>query len=420
MVNHKKLTANKSVYKAAVQLSSSKSESNRALMIRAYGGFDRQIRQLSDADDTVLLKRNLKMIQECANSSIPLVIDCGNAGTAFRFLVSYLASTPGKWMLTGSPRMLERPIGELVDALRSLGAEIEYTGERGFPPLRILGKQLHGGKVALSIAQSSQFASSLLLAAPSWQSGLEIELVGQQSSLPYLEMTLSMMRYFKAEVEWRDNHILVAPKPYENVTYTVQADWSSASYWYELVALSERGELLLQQLDMDSLQGDKVLVDLFEKFGVHSHQEPEGVRIFKQEGYNPDSFVFDFKDSPDLLPTIAATCAGLSIEGHFTGLKNLVIKESDRTFAMKSELQKIDVKLEALSEDAYKLTPAPKLLGYTKADAVVFETWGDHRMAMALAPLASKLGAIQINNPAVVSKSYPAYWSVLRKTAILK
>ena len=420
MTKHKRLIANHFDFKSTVQLSSSKSESNRALMIKAYGDFDRQIKKLSDADDTILLHENLEMIDNCAKSSIPLVIDCGNAGTAFRFLVTFLASKPGKWMLTGSERMKERPIGELVEALRFLGADIDYVGEHGFPPLRIQGKNIAGGKLSISTSKSSQFASSLLLAAPEWEQGLELELVGEQSSTSYLGMTLAIMQHFKADVSQAGNRIVVKPKAYENVVYTVQPDWSSASYWYQMVALSHCGELLLQQLSTQSLQGDKVLVDIFEKLGVHSHQEPNGVRIFKKENFVPKSFSFDFTNAPDLLPTVAATCAGLGIEAHFSGLKNLKYKESDRTFAMKKELKKIGVQLEALSDDEYKLIPAKKLPVFSKEDAVVFETYADHRLAMSLAPLALKLGAVQINNPDVVSKSYPNFWNVLRKTAILK
>lgn len=420
MTNHKKLIANHFEFKSTVQLSSSKSESNRALMIKAYGGFERQVKKLSDADDTDLLQKNLEMISNCSKSSIPLVVDCGNAGTAFRFLVTYLANKQGKWMLTGSERMKERPVGDLVEALRTLGADIEYVGEQGFPPLRIQGKTIVGGKLSISTAKSSQFASSLLLAAPYWEKGLDLELVNEQSSTPYLDMTLAIMQHFKADVSQLENRIVVKSKAYEKMGYTVQPDWSSASYWYEIVALSQGGELLLQQLNMQSLQGDKVLVEIFEKLGVHSHQEPDGIRIFKKNNFVLEPFHFDFTDSPDLLPTVAATCAGLGVEAHFTGLKNLKYKESDRTFAMQNELKKIGVLLEAVSDDEYKLIPAKKLPEFSKENAVVFETWGDHRMAMSLAPLALKVGAVNIKDPHVVSKSYPNFWSVLRKTAILK
>jgi len=420
MTNHKKLTANHFDFKSTVQLSSSKSESNRALMIRAYGNFDRHIKKLSDADDTILLRDNLELIDDCAKSSIPLVIDCANAGTTFRFLLTHMASKLGTWMLTGSDRMKERPVGELVEALRTLGAEIDYIGEQGFPPLRIQGKNITGGKLSLSTSKSSQFASSLLLAAPTWPQGLELELVGDQSSTPYLEMTIAIMQHFKADVSQTGNRIVVKPRPYQNIAFTAQPDWSSASYWYEMVALSNGGELLLQQLDTQSIQGDKVVVDIFEKLGVHSHQEPNGVRIFKKENFMPEPFSFNFRHSPDLLPTVAATCSGLGVEGHFSGLKNLKYKESDRILAMKNELNKIGVRMEALSEDEYKLIPAKKLPDFTKDTAVVFDTWADHRLAMSLAPLALKVGAVQINNPDVVSKSYPNFWNVLRKTGILK
>ncbi|HOI33591.1 MAG TPA: 3-phosphoshikimate 1-carboxyvinyltransferase, partial [Bacteroidales bacterium] len=336
MAKVKILTPGNSPLKGRIQLSTSKSESNRALMIRAYGGFDRLITQLSDAEDTSLLRTNLKMIEECSQSAIPLVIDCGNAGTVFRFLLTYLATTSGKWMLTGSGRMKERPVGELVDSLRSLGAEISYADNEGYPPLRIHGKVLDGGHATVDISRSSQFATSLVLAAPQWEKGLVLQLQGDKRSLPYIEMTLSMMRHFGAVVNQHNEKITVEPVPYKNVSLRIHPDWSAASYWYEMMALSKGGELILEHLNLESIQGDKVIAKLFEQFGVQSHQEPDGVRIFKQ-GEPVKEFEYDLRHHPDVLPALAVSCAGLGITAKFTGLDNLVHKESNRLLALKTE-----------------------------------------------------------------------------------
>ncbi|MDN5350100.1 MAG: 3-phosphoshikimate 1-carboxyvinyltransferase [Bacteroidales bacterium] len=412
------LSPNLTHLKGKVQLSTSKSESNRALMIRAYGGFDRLITQLSDAEDTQLLKRNLKMIRDCAQSSIPLVVDCDNAGTTFRFLLTYLATLPGTWMLTGSGRMLERPVGELVNALRILGADISYAGQPSFAPLRIQGKALTGGKATVDISKSSQFASSLLMAAPTWEQGLELELTGDHSSIPYLHMTIALMRHFGAVVNCDNSKIVVEPKPYSNVSCRIHPDWSAASYWYEMMALSEGGDLVLDQLSLDSLQGDKVLAKLFEKLGVQSLQEPDGIRILKM-GALVDSFECDCRHYPDLLPALAVSCAGLGIKARFTGLDNLIYKESNRLLALKTELAKLNVSFQEVEQGAYLLIPPPKIAVFDESNPLIINSWGDHRIAMAMAPLTLKAGAIRLNNPEVVAKSYPAFWSCIRKTGML-
>jgi 3-phosphoshikimate 1-carboxyvinyltransferase len=412
------VTKNNSSFDSTVRLSSSKSESNRALMIRAYGKFEQHIRNLSEADDTVMLRRNLKMIHTCADSSIPLVVDCGNAGTVFRFLVTYLANYPGRWMLTGTQRMKERPIGDLVEALRALGANITYKGENGFPPLLIEGKSLAGGKTSISMDKSSQFASSVLLLAPMLPLGLKLTLTGNMRSVPYLDMTLEMMRLFGAEANRQDRLVVVEPKPYQAVDFEVQADWSAASYWFEMVAFSEDGRLLLKDLHTGSLQGDEKMVEVFEKLGVGVRQEKAGLRLFRTKTQPNQTLRFNFADMPDLLPAVAACCAGLGQEAHFTGVANLAIKETDRTAAMQKELARIGVGFMRVDDDHYHLLPASELPNGEKSK-ILFETYGDHRMAMALAPLAMKIGRAEINNPEVVSKSYPSFWDELQKSTIL-
>lgn len=409
---------NKTIFDTTVQLSSSKSESNRALMIRAYAKIEERILNLSEADDTVLLRQNLKMIHTCANSFIPLVVDCGNAGTVFRFLVTYLANYPGRWMLTGTQRMKERPIHHLVETLRQLGAEINYAEKSDFPPLLIVGKNLVGGEAEISMDKSSQFASSILMMAPVLPLGLKLSLAGPMRSVPYLDMTLEMMRLFGAKAQRMDRTVLVEPKSYQAISFQVQPDWSAASYWFEMVALSHDGQILIKDLKTGSMQGDEMMVHVFQKLGVGCVEEEQGLRIMKLHSHVQETLSVDFAQMPDLLPAVAATCAGLRLEAHFTGLTNLAIKETDRTAAMKNELKKIGAELVRIDDDQYHLLPAKE--GFAgNGQKIVFETYGDHRMAMALAPLAISVGQVEIKNPEVVSKSYPSFWNVLQKTEIL-
>ncbi len=413
------VTKNNSSFDSIVRLSSSKSESNRALMIRAYGKLDEHIGNLSEADDTVLLRQNLKMIHTCADSSIPLVVDCGNAGTVFRFLVTYLANYPGRWMLTGSQRMKERPIGDLVETLHSMGADITYTNQTGFPPLLIEGKNLKGGKAIISMDKSSQFASSVLLMGPVLPNGLHLTLTGNMRSVPYLDMTLEIMRHFGAQANRDDRLIIVDPMPYQSTDFEVQADWSAASFWFEMVALSQNGKLLLKDLHTNSMQGDEKMIGVFEKLGVGIKQKKEGLRIFKTEMTPNQKLSFDFANMPDLLPALAACCAGLGQEADFKGVANLAIKETDRTAAMQTELAKIGVAFSRINEDHYHLLPAKELVNGEK-QKISFETYGDHRMAMALAPLTMKIGRAEIIHPEVVSKSYPNFWNELQNSTILR
>ena len=364
-----------------IQLPASKSESNRALMIAAYGGFAPDFQNLSDSNDTFVLSKALREIQQ--NKA---VIDIADCGTAARFLTTYLACREGEWILTGTERMKQRPVAPLVEALRRLGSDIQYVERDGCLPLRIKGKPIEGGKVQIEMHQSSQFASSLLLAAPMWAQGLEMELLGELSSLPYLEMTLAMMRHFGADVERNGRTILVKPKPYQSKSFTVEADWSAASYWYEMAALSDECEIRLRGLSLPSLQGDAVIVEWMKQFGVGTFAEKEALVLGKIP-FEKRPLRFDFSAHPDLYPTLAATCAGLGVEAEFLGLDNLHLKESDRVEAMQAELAKIG------------------------RHTLHFCAHNDHRIVMALAPLSMKFGSVTFDHPEVVNKSYPRFWS---------
>ena len=380
-----------------ITLPASKSESNRALMIAAYGGFMPDFQNLSESKDTrVLLKalRGLPPIDSIANpqpytrndiGGDPRLIDIADCGTAARFLTTFLACREGHWILTGSERMKQRPIAPLVNCLRKLGADIQCIEKEDCLPLQIIGKPVSGGKVQIEMSQSSQFASSLLMAAPTWSQGLEMELLGELSSLPYLEMTLSIMRHFGAEVEQEDRTILVKPKLYQPNDFEIEADWSAASYWYEMAAMSEECEIRLRGLSLSSMQGDTVIVDWMRQLGVGTFLENDAV-VLRKIPFEKRPLTFDFSAHPDLYPTMAATCFGLKMDAQFTGLDNLSIKESDRVEAMQTELAKLG------------------------NHPLRFSAHNDHRIVMALAPLSMLVGPITFDHPEVVDKSYPGFW----------
>ena len=388
-----------------VDLVGSKSESNRALMIGYYGGFTPRVKNLSTSDDTQLLRtilQSLPVKTRFIASHNPIIIDCHNAGTVLRFLLTALAFRDGEYVLTGSDRMLQRPVGDLVDALRTMGANIEYIGQEGLPPLRIHGvgtdRVCPSQRINVDITHSSQFASSLLLAKPS-----HLHLDGDLSSLPYIDMTIDIMCHFSAHVKREGCDIFVQPSDYHDIEYTVESDWTCASYWYEMVAFSDNGRARLHNLHLDSKQGDAIIAKWFEQFGVQSIQDGNDVvithvrtdRVSPRLNDRDCAYSFDFLNNPDLYPTIAATCAGLNVKGNFTGLRNLKHKESDRVAAMVSELSKVGT---------------DRVCPQNRVCPPVFDSHNDHRIAMALAPLAMKIGAIEINNADVVSKSYPNFW----------
>jgi 3-phosphoshikimate 1-carboxyvinyltransferase len=394
-----------------INLVSSKSESNRALIINALEGFRCELKNLSSARDTQTMKSLL-------NSS-DYVADVLDAGTTMRFLASYFAITGQSKMLTGTARMCERPIGILVDALRSLGANIEYGVNEGFPPLVLSGFKYTGLKeISISGGVSSQFISSILMIAPRLPNGLIIKLLGEIGSKPYIEMTIAQMKLFGANVEadWKKNIIKVKKVPYDAAVFAVESDWSGASYWYSVVSLGTNIELKLLGLKENSLQGDSEIVQIMDKLGVQSKFVEDGVLLTKK--YSENAFSWDFTNCPDLAQTIAVICAAKGIEAKFTGIESLKVKETDRVKALQNELKKIDADLvEVVENKEYKILPS-KTLGQIKT-AIEFETYDDHRMAMAFAPLCM-LQPITIKQPYVVAKSYPSFWDDFRKVAAVK
>lgn len=392
------------------QLPASKSISNRALIIHALSGGHILPENLSNCDDTEVIVSALK--------DNPCEINIKAAGTAMRFMSAYLAVKEGEeHVLTGTERMKHRPIGILVDALRFLGADIEYMGEEGFPPLRIRGRQLEGGLLKVPGNISSQYISALLMIGPALRKGLTLHLTGDVISRPYIDLTLWMMREFGAEAEWSDYETIeVRPKPYEERTYYIENDWSAASYWYEMVALSkdEEAAVRLEGLMDGSKQGDSSLRYIFSLLGVKSQFESreQGVPTtitLCHSGRCVPRLEYDFVNAPDLAQTFVVTCALLNVPFHFRGLSTLKIKETDRIEALKTEMRKLgyvikDVNDSELIWDGERCEPDLER---------GIDTYEDHRMALAFAPAACRMDALRINDPQVVTKSYPNYWEDL-------
>lgn len=398
----------------SIALPASKSLSNRLLMMRTLSGKDFRIGSLSDADDTVLLEQLLQVIGKTRATNQLTELDVDNAGTVMRFLTAYLSMLPGRWVLTGSDRMKQRPIGILVEALRGVGAEIDYLGKLGFPPLLIQGKTLTGSEVTIDPGESSQYASALLMIAPLLHQGLALRFKGQAVSTPYMMMTVKLMKQLGIGVNAGKHTIRVKPGMYKPVDLTVEADWSAAAFWYEAAVFAGEVDLELRGLTEKSLQGDSSLATIYENFGIRSTPTDNGLRLtrFRQP---IDGFFFNFTDHPDIALPVIATCAALGIRGHFEGLQSLRIKETDRLRALKSELEKLGVKAEIPKREEVNSTLDINPDKPKPASEIAIETYQDHRMAMTFAPLALRFGAIRINNPDVVNKSYPSFWEHMQQ-----
>jgi len=383
-------------------ITGSKSESNRLLVLQALHP-QIKIFNLSNSDDSQITQKALK--------SKSNIINIHHAGTAMRFLTAYFATKPNREIvLTGSERMQERPIKLLVDALKSLGADIAYEKEAGFPPLIIRGKEITMNRVALPANISSQYISALMLIAPSLKNGLNIELIGETTSVPYIKMTQSIMNQLGFETTFDRDQILIKPtSKIKTKHWTVESDWSSASYFYSIVALAVRGEITLKNFFEKSKQGDAALSEIYEKFGVKTTYSDGKITLSKIVDFTPPNYIMiNLKNTPDLAQTIAITCLGLNVDCKLTGLHTLKIKETDRLSALKIEIEKLGPKVK-ITDRSLELFSSAKI-----NKNISIDTYNDHRMAMAFAPLGLKV-PININNAEVVSKSYPAFWDDLRK-----
>ncbi|EOS15731.1 MULTISPECIES: 3-phosphoshikimate 1-carboxyvinyltransferase [Parabacteroides] len=389
--------------RASVQLPASKSISNRALILNALSYSPYDIQNLSDCDDTEVMVKAL--------NSDSRDFDIKAAGTAMRFLTAFLSKIVGEWTITGTERMKNRPIKLLVDALNSLGARIEYIEKEGYPPLRIFGSALQGGEISLAGGVSSQYISALLMIAPLMEKGLTLHLEGNIISRPYINLTLQLMEQFGVKAIWNGQTIKILPQEYKPIRFTVESDWSAASYWYSIMALSKNAEIELLGLFKNSLQGDAAGAKLFAQLGVGTTFTDRGV-VLKYNGNAVKKLIYNFVNEPDLAQTFVVTCVLLNIPFRFTGLQSLKIKETDRIEALKTELRKLGYLLtdsndSILEWNGERCEP--------EADPII-ATYEDHRMAMAFAPAALVLPkGLKVADPEVVTKSYPAYWEDLRK-----
>lgn len=395
-----------------VTLPSSKSISNRALVIHALSGGEMPVENVSDCDDTQVMLRWLR--------ERPYMVDVGAAGTAMRFSTALLAVGEGTHVITGSERMRNRPIGVLVDALRSLGAVVEYMEKEGFPPLRVVGTPgMEGGELSLPGNVSSQYVSALLMIAPTLRRGLRLTLTDTIVSRPYIDMTLAIMRAHGAKAQWVDDakgdRIVVAAGGYVSCAYRVESDWSAASYWYEMVALAPQAdaEVVLPELYAESMQGDSRGAEVFGLLGVSTEWRGSEV-VLTKKGACVKRLEQDFLEMPDLAQTFAVTCCMLGVPFHFTGLQSLKIKETDRIEALRRELGKLGYDIEARN-DSELLWDGVRRSAVGLDGEMAIDTYEDHRMAMAFAPVALVDGLVRINNPEVVSKSYPGYWEDLKR-----
>ncbi len=389
----------------SINLSGSKSLSNRLLLLKEILDLKIDLKNLSDSKDTTLLLKALRQIKEAKNKNINIL----DAGTDMRFLTALLAIKKGTWTITGSDRMKKRPIGELVAALKSLGAEIKFLEKENYPPLEIKGKIILGGALKIDASQSSQFISALLLISPKLKNGLVLTLKNRIVSSPYIEMTAALLKKFNVPISKLKNTYTVnsSIKSKQIKVIKIESDWSSASYWYSICALSKNAKIELNFLNKKSLQSDSILPELYKILGVETKYKKNSI-IISRKKLETKSINYNFINCPDIAQTFAVTCFGLDICAKLNGLSTLKFKESDRIIALKTELEKMGAKL-VITNNSIELK---------KSKAIQFEgvieTYNDHRMAMSFSPLALVYNSIKIANPEVVSKSYPRFWKDLK------
>ena len=390
-----------------ISLPASKSISNRLLVIRALSRDGFPLEGLSDSDDTQVLQHGLPSASD--------VIDIGHAGTSMRFITAYFAATGRIKTVTGSERMKNRPIGDLVDALNQLGADIRYLEKTGYPPLRTSGNPLAGSFIEISGNVSSQFITAMLLIAPVLPAGLTIRIKGEPVSASYIRMTLELMQQAGVRSVWKNDTIAVARQDYHSEGMTVERDWSAASYWYQIAALADNAEILLEGMTEKSLQGDAVISQMACAFGVKTEYTPEGALLTKHR-HKRITLVLDFINAPDLVQTMTVACCLNNICFRFTGVQTLRVKETDRIAALQDELMKLGYCVKETEPGVMEWSGERT----EPQQPVCISTYHDHRMAMAFAPVAIRFPGLQIENPEVVSKSYPNFWNDLENVGVVK
>ncbi len=390
--------------KGSIVLPGSKSVANRALIIHALSYSPYSIENLSNSDD-------VRVMSQVFNSNTNH-FDIGHAGTAMRFLTAFLSQIVGEWTITGSDRMKQRPIGILVDALNKLGARIEYLENDGFPPLKIFGSHLKGCVLELDGSVSSQYISALLMIAPTIEDGLTLRLKNKITSRPYIEMTLKLMEQFGVQHVWKGNEIRISEQKYKARPFSVEADWSGASYWYQMAVLADDVDVELVGLTTESLQGDAMIAQWFEQLGIQTSATEKGSRLTKNGQPLPKYLQLNFIENPDVAQTFAVLCVMKQIPFHFTGLETLKIKETNRIAALQDELAKFGTQI---TEPAHGELKWDGTFPLEKQAVPAIETYHDHRMALAFAPACQIYGPVEILNPMVVTKSYPGFWDDLKK-----
>jgi 3-phosphoshikimate 1-carboxyvinyltransferase len=394
--------------KGSIVLPGSKSVANRALIIHALSYSPYSIENLSDSDD-------VRVMSQVFNSNTNH-FDIGHAGTAMRFLTAFLSQIMGEWTITGSDRMKQRPIGILVDALNKLGARIEYLENDGFPPLKIFGSHLKGCVLELDGSVSSQYISALLMIAPTIENGLTLRLKNKITSRSYIEMTLKLMEQFGVKYVWKGNEICISEQKYKARSFSVEADWSGASYWYQMAVLAEDVDVELVGLTTESLQGDAMIAQWFEQLGIQTSTTEKGSRLTKNGQPLSKYLQLNFIENPDVAQTFAVLCVMKQIPFHFTGLETLKIKETNRIAALQDELSKFGAQI---TEPAHGELKWDGTFPLEKQNVPEIETYHDHRMAMAFAPACQSFGPVAILDSMVVTKSYPGYWDDLKKVGFV-
>ena len=396
---HLNLSHDTLICNGKIKITGSKSETNRLLFLQSlFPNF--KIQNKSNSDDSSIMQAALKSTSD--------FIDINHAGTAMRFLTSYFSQLEGREViLTGSERMQQRPIKILVDALRSLGASIEYEKKQGYPPLRIKGKKLDGGTISLPADISSQYISSLIMLGPILKAGIELNLEGTITSMPYINMTLDLLKRLGIKTEFKGHRILVKnTSKSKNTIQVVESDWSSASYFFSIAALSDKAKIYLSNYKSNSLQGDSILRIIYKQLGVNSYFEGNNLILEKENISSPKSIKWDLSNAPDIAQTIAVSCYGLGVACDLEGLHTLKIKETDRLVALDTELSKLGAKISVTNKSLHLASDQDFQKGIT------ISTYNDHRMAMAFAPLALKI-PLSVKKAEVVSKSYPSFWEDL-------
>ena len=388
---------NKALY-GTVALVSSKSISNRLLIIKQLCKNKVEIQNLSNSNDTKILSEILKEFQTKKN------INCQDAGTALRFIVAFLATKEGIWKVSGSKRIHERPIKPLIDCLAELGTEFKYLDKKGFPPLEIRSKKLKSKKLSLPGDISSQFISALLLVAPTIENGLDLEITSKILSKPYINMTLDLMNKFEIDYSWEKNLIKVQKQSYLGKSIHVENDWSAASFWYSFLALSKSGEIKIPNLHANSIQGDSILSSIYSKLGIKTEFNEESIILSKTKN-TAKEIALDLSNHPDLALPIIVTCAGLGTKVHLMGLESLKIKESNRLECIKKELSKFNISCE-IDSSSIKIKENQNIL----QPKSIIECHDDHRIPMSIASLCMKVDSVKFDDQKVVNKSYPKFW----------